>query len=117
MLQVCNAKTLEPKRLLTYANVDPELSGFGICAHPPRDRQRGTTYNYLISQEGVMFCFALDVVSNPAKLLWKTALPCKPCYIHSLAMTQDYVVFIRNVSSSPDDRRKQLILYTIAYTS
>ncbi|KAF3399574.1 Retinoid isomerohydrolase [Talaromyces pinophilus] len=97
MLQVCNAKTLEPKRLLTYANIDPELSGFGICAHPPRDRQRGTTYNYLISQEGVMFCFALDVVSNPAKLLWKTALPCKPCYIHSLAMTQDYVVFIRNV--------------------
>lgn len=96
MLQVCDATTLEPKRLLTYADIDPELSGFGICAHPPKDRKLGTTYNYLISKEGGLFVFALDIRANPAKLLWKTALPCPPCYIHSLAMTQDYVIFIRN---------------------
>lgn len=101
MLQVCDAATLEPKRLLTYADIDGELAGFGICAHPPKDRGRGVMYNYIISKEGVMSVFALNYTSNPAKLEWKTALPCPPCYIHSLAMTQDYVVFIRNVSFSP----------------
>ena len=73
MLQICDAETLEPKRLLTYADIDAELSGFGICAHPPKDRKRGTIYNYLISKEGVLFIFALDFKANPAKLLWKTA--------------------------------------------
>ncbi|OCL03981.1 hypothetical protein AOQ84DRAFT_400350 [Glonium stellatum] len=96
ILQVCDAKTLEPKRLLTYAEIDPELSGFGICAHPPKDRKRGQTYNYLISEKGVMSVFALNIVSKPVELVWKTPLPCPPCYIHSLAMTESYVVFIRN---------------------
>ncbi len=104
MLQVCDAKSLEPKRLLTYADIDDELSGFGICAHPVRDRKLGAIYNYLISKEGVLSVFALDFRAKPAKLIWKTALPCPPCYIHSLAMTQDYVVFIRNVCAFPDSR-------------
>ncbi len=106
MLQVCDAKTLQPKRLLTYAEIDPELSGFGICAHPPRDRKRGTTYNYLISKEGVMSIFAMHNEAKPVKLQWKTPLPCPPCYIHSLAITEKYVVFIRNVGpiSSPYER-------------
>lgn len=100
MLQVCDAKTLEPKRLLTYAQIDPQLAGFGICAHPPKDRKRGWTFNYIINPEdGVMSVFALDIRSNPVSLLWKTPLPCQPCYIHSLAMTERFVVFIRNVST------------------
>jgi carotenoid cleavage dioxygenase-like enzyme len=98
MLQVCDAKTLAPKRMLNYGVVDPELSGFGICAHPPKDRARGLTFNYLISAEGAMYVFGMNIRSNPAKLIWKTRLPCPPCYIHSLAMTDRYVVFIRNVS-------------------
>ncbi|KAN0119154.1 Carotenoid oxygenase [Hyaloscypha variabilis] len=110
MLQVCDAQTLEPKRLLTYADIDPELSGFGICAHPPKDRKIGTIYNYLISPEGVMSVFALDFRAKPAKLLWKTALPCPPCYIHSLAVTQDYVVFIRNpLHMNVSDMTKQVM--------
>lgn len=85
--------------MLTYAQIDPELSGFGICSHPPKDRTRGLTFNYLIDPEkGIMSVFALNIASKPASLFWKTPLPCKPCYIHSLAMTDKYVVFIRNVS-------------------
>lgn len=97
-MQVCDAKTLEPKRLLTYAEIDSELAGYGICAHPPKDRKRNQTFNYIISKDGVMSIFGLDIAANPAKMLWKTPLPCRPCYIHSLAMTDKYVVFIRNVS-------------------
>lgn len=100
-LQVCDAQTLAPKRLLTYAEIDSELAGYGICAHPPKDRARGQTFNYLISEDGVLSIFALDIKANPAELLWKTPLPCAPCYIHSLAMTDKYVVFIRNVRLSP----------------
>ncbi|KAH9232789.1 hypothetical protein K456DRAFT_1726070 [Colletotrichum gloeosporioides 23] len=97
LLQVCDARTLEPKRMLTYAQIDPELSGYGICSHPPKDRTRGLTFNYLIdSEKGIMSVFALNIASKPASLFWKTPLPCKPCYIHSLAMTDKYVVFIRN---------------------
>lgn len=98
ILQVCDAKTLEPKRILTYAAIDPELAGYGICAHPPKDRSRGLTFNYIISEQGSMSVFALNIRSKPTRLVWKTVLPCKPCYIHSLAMTQKYVVFIRMVS-------------------
>lgn len=101
LLQVCDAKTLEPKRLITYAEIDPELAGYGICAHPPKDRVRGQTFNYIISNNGVMSVFGLDIRAKPAKLLWKTPLPCKPCYIHSLAMTDRFIVFIRIVSFSP----------------
>ncbi|KAI0177200.1 carotenoid oxygenase [Pestalotiopsis sp. NC0098] len=108
-LQVCDAKTLAPKRLLTYAEIDPELAGFGICAHPPKDRARGQTFNYIISKEGVLSIFALDIKAKPTKLLWKTALPCAPCYIHSLAMTDKYVVFIRNpIHMDVSDTTKQL---------
>jgi torulene dioxygenase len=99
MLQTCDAKTLEPKRILTYAQIDPELAGFGICAHPPKDRKRGLTFNYIISPQGQLSIFALDILAKPARLEWKTALPCAPCYVHSLAMTDKVVVFIRNVST------------------
>ncbi|KAJ5805701.1 uncharacterized protein N7503_003303 [Penicillium pulvis] len=95
-LQVCDSKTLEPKRLLTYADIDPQLSGFRICAHPPKDRKRGLTFNYIISEEGKMSVFALSYTSKPASLVWNTVLPCQPCYIHSLAITDKYVIFIRN---------------------
>ena len=98
LLQVCDAKTLEPKRILTYADIDAELAGYGVCAHPPKDRGRGLTFNYLISEKGQMSVFALDIRSNPTRLMWKTVLPCDPCYTHSLAMTDKYVIFIRMVS-------------------
>jgi torulene dioxygenase len=97
MTQVCDLRTLEPKRMLNHAMIDFELAGFGICAHLPRDRPRGYIHNYLIdSDHGVMYVFALNYQSNPTKLLWKTTLPCRPCYIHSLAMTKHHMVFIRN---------------------
>ncbi|KAH6692236.1 carotenoid oxygenase [Plectosphaerella plurivora] len=97
MLQTCDAKTLQPKRLLTYAQIDSRLEGFGICAHPPKDRARGLTFNYIISPDGqTLSIFSLDIRANPAAVVWKTPLPCRPCYVHSLAMTDKYVVFIRN---------------------
>ncbi|EXA32384.1 hypothetical protein FOVG_16430 [Fusarium oxysporum f. sp. pisi HDV247] len=97
VLQVCDAKTLEPKRMLTYAEISPDLAGFGICAHPPKDRKRGLTFNYIINPEtGVLSVFALNIRSNPASVLWQTPIPCAPCYVHSLAMTENFVVFIRN---------------------
>lgn len=71
MLQICDAKTLAPKRLLTYAEIDKDLAGLGICAHPPKDRKKGTIYNYIISREGQLYVFGLDYTSTPAKLLWK----------------------------------------------
>ncbi|KAF5983801.1 retinal pigment epithelial membrane family [Fusarium coicis] len=74
MLQVVDGKTLEPKRMLTYATIDPELERFGICSHALKDRHRGEQYNYLI---------------NP-----KTGV--LPCYVHSMAMSSNYVIFIRN---------------------
>ena len=107
MLQVCDAKTLEPKRILTYAEIDPELAGYGICAHPPKDRSRGLTFNYIISEQGSMSVFALDIRSKPARMVWKTVMPCKPCYIHSLAMTEKYVIFIRLVSRYASDVTEQ----------
>ncbi|KAL0933655.1 retinal pigment epithelial membrane family protein [Colletotrichum truncatum] len=111
LLQVCDARTLEPKRMLTYAQIDPELSGYGICSHPPKDRKRGLTFNYLIDPEkGIMSVFALNIVAKPTSLLWKTPLPCKPCYIHSLAMTDKYVVFIRNpVQMDVSDTSKPMV--------
>ncbi|KAH9861341.1 hypothetical protein J1614_011087 [Plenodomus biglobosus] len=39
--EICDAKTLEPKELLNYTDIDQELHGYGNCAHPPHDRKRG----------------------------------------------------------------------------
>ena len=80
-LQVCDAKSLEPKRLITYATIDPSLAGFGICAHRSKDRKRGLSFNYLISEKGELSVFALNYKGKPASLVWKTVLPCPPCYI------------------------------------
>lgn len=99
-LQVLDAKSLEPKRLLTYAALNEELEGFGICAHPPHDRARQTTYNYLISKKGELFVFGISNGEKDPQLQWKTKLPAPPCYVHSLAMTQKYVIFIHQVRSS-----------------
>ncbi|KAJ5616729.1 hypothetical protein N7537_001843 [Penicillium hordei] len=108
-LQVCDQKTLEPKRLLTYAEIDPELAGHGICAHPPKDRTIGCIYNYLVNKTGKLSVFSLQYTESPAKLKWKTEIPCKPCYIHSMAMTQNYVVFIRNpISLDTSDVSKSI---------
>ena len=68
-MQICDAKTLEPKRLLTHATIYSELAGAGCYAHPVHDRRRGQTYNYLIAAAGIMYVLALDVASNPARLL------------------------------------------------
>lgn len=95
-MQICDAKTLEPKRLLTYSEIDKDLTGYGICAHPPKDRKRGLTFNYLFNDRGQSYVFALDIKST-AKVLWKTVIPCNPCYTHSLAMSEKYVIFVRNV--------------------
>ncbi|KAI1628316.1 carotenoid oxygenase [Exophiala viscosa] len=95
-LQDCDAKSLEPKRLITYATIDPSLAGFGICAHPPKDRKRGLTFNYVISEKRELSVFALNYKGKPASLVWKTILPCPPCHIHSLAISDKYVIFIRN---------------------
>jgi torulene dioxygenase len=70
-LQVCDSKTLEPKRLLTYGEIDKDLSGMGICAHPPKDRVRGEIYNYLISRDGKLWIFAMNYTTVPAKVVWK----------------------------------------------
>lgn len=94
--QVCDSRTLEPKRLLRYTEVDPLLKGMGTCAHPVKDRLTGETYNYLVTDKGELTIFALDIKAKPAKLMWHTTLPSVPCYCHSLALTEKYVVFVRN---------------------
>lgn len=94
--QVCDSKTLEPKRLLRYTEVDPQLKGYGTCAHPMKDRGRGEIFNYLVNDKGELTIFALDIKAKPAKLKWHTVLPSVPCNCHSLALTEKYVVFVRN---------------------
>lgn len=71
LLQICDAKTLAPKRLLNHAEIDKDLAGLGICAHPAKDRARGTIYNYLITYGGETCVFGLSYNLKPAKLLWK----------------------------------------------
>lgn len=94
--QVVDSKTLEPKRLLRYSEVSPLLKGYGTCAHPAKDRSKGEIFNYLISEKGELTIFGLDIKAKPTSLLWHTVLPSLPCYCHSLALTDKYVVFIRN---------------------
>ncbi|RBR22565.1 hypothetical protein FVER53590_00042 [Fusarium verticillioides] len=109
--EIVDGKTLEPKRMLTYAAIDPELEGFGICSHALKDRHRGEEYNYLIDPKtGVLSVFALDLKTNPCKLLWKSPIPCRPCYVHSMAMSSKYVIFIRNpISMDLSDTSKGFI--------
>lgn len=100
MLQICDAKTLEPKRLFTYAVIDKTLEGAGICAHQGKDRKRRTEYNYIVDSTGITYVFGLDTGSHPAKLLWKRPIFEGSSYAHSIAVTGKYVVFVRQVGST-----------------
>lgn len=99
MLQICDAKSLEPKRLLTYATIDKDLAGAGICAHQGKDRKRQTEYNFLIDQAGTTFVFGMSTGTTPAKLLWKTPIFKGASYAHSIGVTQKFVVFVRQGST------------------
>ncbi|CUM49439.1 uncharacterized protein AC631_05790 [Debaryomyces fabryi] len=94
--QVCDSRTLEPKRMLRFSDIDPKLQGQGTCAHFIKDRNTGEIFNYLVTDKGELTVFALDIKTKPSKLIWHTKLPGPPCYCHSLAATEKYVVFIRN---------------------
>ncbi|KAF5618740.1 retinal pigment epithelial membrane family [Fusarium sp. NRRL 52700] len=97
MLQVLNGKILETKRMLNLTAIDPELNGFGTCSRNLKDRNKSEEYNYLNNpQTGVLSVLALDIESNPTKMPWKTSIPCRPCYVHSMAMSSNYVISICN---------------------
>ena len=97
-LQVCDAKTLEPKRILNFTAIDAELEGVSSSAHPAKDAKAGEIFNYLVDKQGRLSMFCQDIKSNPARVKWKTILPCPPCYVHSVGMTKKYALFITNVS-------------------
>ncbi|CDK26258.1 unnamed protein product [Kuraishia capsulata CBS 1993] len=116
--QVCDSKSLEPKRILRYSEVDPNLKGMGTCAHPVKDRTKGEIYNYLVTERGELTIFALDIKTKPSKLIWHTVLPSVPCYCHSLAMTEKYVVFVRNpITLDPADMQNKSFLDAFTYNS
>lgn len=116
--QVCDSKTLEPKRLLRYTEVDSKLKGFGTCAHPVKDRSTKEIFNYLVTDKNELSIFALDIGSKPSKLKWHTVLPSAPCYCHSLALTEKYVVFVRNpITMNLSDIEKKQFLEAFEYDS
>lgn len=70
MLEACDATTFEPKRMLTYAQIDPQIEGYGICAHLPKDRRRDLTFSNLISPDQIPSIFSLNIWASPLSVLW-----------------------------------------------
>ncbi|RUP49150.1 carotene dioxygenase [Jimgerdemannia flammicorona] len=103
MVQVLDEVTLEPKKIFTYTDFEPDIIGQLSAAHHQEDPATGETVNFVMEM-GAMVQFHVFSVS-PSGVTTKfepiyqnlvdpdekrSAL--KPAYVHSFSMTEKYIV-------------------------
>lgn len=96
-LQVLDSETLRPLHATTYKELDPRLDGQLSAAHSCRDKETGEFFNYSLKlgPRPTYKVFRLRPTRNGEGhecdiLAEITDAP--PAYLHSFAMTQNYVV-------------------------
>ncbi|RUS21095.1 putative carotene-dioxygenase [Endogone sp. FLAS-F59071] len=100
ILQLIDAETLEPKKLLNYTDIDPNLVGRVSAAHHQTDTSTSEYFNFVmhLGKEITLSAFSLDAsgkshpfesIRHPAGREGQNILP---SYIHAFSLTDRYVV-------------------------
>ena len=108
-LQVLEPSTLEPRKFMTYENIDPRLSGQLSAAHACRDAETGELHARLSFARrysrpaGDFFNFVTEIGAKTTYKVFKirgddgkvdvlAKIDAPPSYIHALTMTDRFVV-------------------------
>lgn len=88
-------ETLEPVAYSDVSKFHPELTGQLCCAHSQRDPETGDLFNFnlLFGRRPVYRVFRVSASTGKTDILATIPMPeLKPAYIHSLFLTENYVV-------------------------
>lgn len=90
-----NPETLEPIAYTGAAKLHPELTGPLGCAHSQRDPKTGDLFNFNLElgRRPAYRVFRVNASNGTTDILATISMPeIKPAYIHSLFLTDNYVV-------------------------
>ena len=93
-LQELDPRTLEPVRYVRQTALHPDLEGPMSAAHPPRDPENGDWFNFNlhIGRTVTYRVFRVDAATGRTEILASIAGLLQPAYIHSMFLTQNYVL-------------------------
>ena len=91
MLQELDATTLEPIRITAYQAIEPRAHGPLSAAHPCRDHKTNELFNYTL-EFGKTPKYTVFGVSSKGSRVLATIKDSKGAYLHSLCLTQRYVI-------------------------
>ncbi|KAH9911044.1 carotenoid oxygenase [Fomitopsis serialis] len=95
LLQVLDPTTLEPLDLVSYAHIDPRLSGLFSAAHACRDPETGDFYNFVLdfAVKSTYKVFKIRGDNGKADVLATISeKDAPPAYIHAMTMTSRFVI-------------------------
>ncbi|KAJ5928864.1 Carotenoid oxygenase [Penicillium verhagenii] len=85
-------ETLEPIGLATQTDLHPELVGPMSASHPRSDPVTGDVFNYNLTLGPISIYRIFHVSAATGKTSILATFPGTPAYIHSLSITEDYVL-------------------------
>ncbi|KAL6714770.1 hypothetical protein ACLMJK_008195 [Lecanora helva] len=94
-LQRVNPTTLEPREISSNKKIHPDLKGAFTGAHSPTDPITGDWYNYNLEtgRTPVYRIFKVSAKTGEASILATLSGPkIRPAYLHSIMMTENYVI-------------------------
>ena len=92
--QLLDPITLRPLQTYTFADLHPDLSGDISCAHGLTDRQTGTYFNFVYRITGLKADYKVFTIDREGQTRILAAFKDYPTYIHSFALTQNYVIML-----------------------
>ncbi|KAJ6095788.1 Carotenoid oxygenase [Penicillium sp. IBT 16267x] len=85
-------ETLEPIGLASQQNLHPELAGPMTASHPRSDPLTGDVFNFNLTLGPVSIYRVFHVSAATGKTCILATFPGTPAYIHSLNITEDFVL-------------------------
>ncbi|EXJ91114.1 hypothetical protein A1O1_04221 [Capronia coronata CBS 617.96] len=92
MMQMIDPETLEPVGVARQTTLHPELQGLGSGAHAKSDPSTGDVFNYNLDfgRSGTYRVFRVSASAGKTSILAK--FHHTPAYLHSIFLTENYVV-------------------------
>ena len=94
-MQQINQATLEPLAVSRNDKLHPDLTGAFTAAHSLTDPITGDWYNYNleVGREAIYRVFSVSAKTRETKIIAKISGPkFRPAYLHSMMMTEHYIV-------------------------
>eukprot|EP01119_Soliformovum_irregulare_P004203 TRINITY_DN15211_c0_g1_i1.p1 TRINITY_DN15211_c0_g1~~TRINITY_DN15211_c0_g1_i1.p1 ORF type:complete len:490 (-),score=143.09 TRINITY_DN15211_c0_g1_i1:18-1487(-) len=85
-------ETLELQALMTYASVDPKLTGPLSAAHSQTDFETGEFFNFTTDLGRAATYNVFSASKNGSRIL--ASYPASAAYIHSFGLTKNYLIMI-----------------------